>query len=46
MAVELVLGVPYVKTYKDPANLSPARDTAGANLGDIIEIFKLNQYDE
>ena len=30
------LGVPYVKTYKDPANLSPARDTAGSNLGDIV----------
>ena len=26
------LGVPYVKTYKDPANLSPARDTAGTKL--------------
>ena len=22
------LGVPYVKTYKDPAYLAPARDTA------------------
>ena len=30
------LGVPYVKTYKDPAYLSPARDTAGSNLNDIV----------
>lgn len=30
------LGVPYVKTYKDPANLTPARDTAASNLGDIV----------
>ena len=30
------LGVPYVKTYKDPANLSPARGTAGSNLNDIV----------
>jgi hypothetical protein len=29
------LGVPYVKTYKDPANLEPARDTVGSNVGDI-----------
>ncbi len=29
------LGVPYVKTYKDPANLTPARGTVGSNVGDI-----------
>jgi hypothetical protein len=29
------LGVPYVKTYKDPANLEPPRDTVGSNVGDI-----------
>ena len=29
------LGVPYVKTYKDPANLTPARETVGSNVGNI-----------
>jgi len=29
------LGVPYVKTYKNPDNLTPARDTVGSNVGDI-----------
>jgi hypothetical protein len=29
------LGIPYVKTYKDAANLSPARDTVASNIGDI-----------
>ena len=29
------LGVPYVKTYKNPDNLTPARDTVLSNLGDI-----------
>jgi len=29
------LGVPYVKTYKNPDNLTPARDTVGSNLNDI-----------
>ena len=29
------LGVPYVKTYKDPANLEPARATVASNIGDI-----------
>ena len=30
------LGVPYVKTYKDPAYLAPARDTAISNINDIV----------
>ena len=29
------LGVPYVKTYKDPANLEPERGTVASNIGDI-----------
>ena len=29
------LGIPYVKTYKDPAFLTPARGTVGSNVGDI-----------
>ena len=29
------LGVPYVKTYKDAANLKPSRDTVVSNVGDI-----------
>ena len=29
------LGVPYVKTYKVPENLSPARGTVGSNVADI-----------
>ena len=29
------LGVPYVKTYRDPANLSPSRDTVESNVADI-----------
>ena len=29
------LGIPYVKTYKDPANLEPARGTVASNIGDI-----------
>ena len=29
------LGVPYVKTYKDPANLEPSRGTVASNIGDI-----------
>ncbi|MDB9793686.1 RagB/SusD family nutrient uptake outer membrane protein [Flavobacteriaceae bacterium] len=29
------LGVPYVKTYKDPENLEPARGTVVSNIGDI-----------
>ncbi len=34
------LGVPYVKTYKDPANLSPARDTVLSNVTDIMADFQ------
>ncbi len=30
------LGVPYIKTYKDPAYLDPARDTAVSNISDIV----------
>lgn len=30
------LGVPYVKTYRDPANLTPARDTVESNVGNIV----------
>ena len=30
------LGIPYVKTYKVPENLSPARGTVGSNVSDII----------
>ncbi len=30
------LGVPYIKTYKDPAYLSPARDSAVSNINDIV----------
>jgi hypothetical protein len=30
------LGIPYVKTYKDPAFLTPARGTVGSNVGDIV----------
>ena len=30
------LGVPYVKTYRDPANLTPARDTVESNVNDIV----------
>lgn len=30
------LGIPYVKTYKDPANLQPARGTVASNLSDIV----------
>ncbi|MDG2368251.1 MAG: RagB/SusD family nutrient uptake outer membrane protein, partial [Flavobacteriaceae bacterium] len=30
------LGIPYVKTYKVPENLSPSRGTVGSNVGDII----------
>ena len=33
------LGVPYVKTYKDPANLTPARDTVLSNVTDIMSDF-------
>ena len=29
------LGVPYVKTYKDPANLEHSRGTVASNIGDI-----------
>jgi len=29
------LGIPYVKTYKDPANLEPARGTVASNVADI-----------
>ena len=29
------LGIPYVKTYKDPAYLTPARGTVVSNIGDI-----------
>jgi len=29
------LGVPYVKTYKDPAYLEPSRGTVASNIGDI-----------
>ena len=29
------LGVPYVKTCKDPANLEPSRGTVASNIGDI-----------
>ena len=34
------LGVPYVKTYKDPANLQPARDTVLSNVTDIMADFQ------
>ena len=34
------LGVPYVKTYKDPANLSPTRDTVLSNVTDIMADFQ------
>ncbi len=34
------LGVPYVKTYKDPANLTPARDTVLSNVTDIMSDFQ------
>ena len=34
------LGVPYVKTYKDPANLQPSRDTVASNVGDIMADFQ------
>ncbi|MFL2591740.1 MAG: RagB/SusD family nutrient uptake outer membrane protein [Flavobacteriaceae bacterium] len=34
------LGVPYVKTYKDPANLLPSRDTVVSNVGDILSDFQ------
>ena len=30
------LGVPYVKTYRDAANLTPARGTVESNVGDIV----------
>tara|TARA_B110000914_G_scaffold207491_1_gene204234 strand:- start:12617 stop:14023 length:1407 start_codon:yes stop_codon:yes gene_type:complete len=30
------LGVPYVKTYKVPENLTPARATVASNVGDIV----------
>ena len=30
------LGVPYVKTYRDPANLTPSRDTVASNVADIV----------
>jgi hypothetical protein len=30
------LGVPYVKTYKDPANLAPPRDIVSSNVADIV----------
>ena len=30
------LGVPYVKTYRDAANLTPARGTVASNVGDIV----------
>ena len=30
------MGIPYVKTYKDPAFLTPARGTVGSNVGDIV----------
>ena len=30
------LGVPYVKTYKIPENLTPARATVASNIGDIV----------
>lgn len=34
------LGVPYVKTYKDPAFLTPPRDTVGSNVSDIMSDFQ------
>tara|TARA_B100000401_G_scaffold269014_1_gene183360 strand:+ start:441 stop:1895 length:1455 start_codon:yes stop_codon:yes gene_type:complete len=34
------LGVPYVKTYKDPANLTPSRDTVLSNVTDIMSDFQ------
>ena len=34
------LGIPYVKTYKDPAYLQPSRDTVVSNVGDIISDFQ------
>ena len=34
------LGVPYVKTYQDPANLTPARDTVLSNVTDIMSDFQ------
>jgi len=30
------MGIPYVKTYKDPANLTPARATVSSNVADIV----------
>jgi hypothetical protein len=30
------LGVPYVKTYRDPANLTPSRDTVQSNVDNIV----------
>ena len=33
------LGVPYVKTYRDPANLSPSRDTVQSNVDNIVADF-------
>ena len=30
------LGVPYVKTYRDPANLSPSRDSVESNVNNIV----------
>ena len=34
------LGVPYVKTYKDPAHLQPPRDTVLSNVTDIMSDFQ------
>jgi hypothetical protein len=33
------LGVPYVKTYRDPANLAPSRDTVQSNVDNIVADF-------
>jgi hypothetical protein len=33
------LGVPYVKTYRDPANLTPSRDTVQSNVDNIVADF-------
>ena len=30
------MGIPYVKTYKDPANLTPARGIVSSNVADIV----------
>ena len=31
--------MPYVKTYRDPANLTPSRDTVQSNVDNIVADF-------